>query len=414
MNNESKIVLHTGVAHFLTHFYEIAFPSLAIPLTLSLGMDLPDVLKLGFFMYLLYGVAALPAGFVADRLGNRRSLVVFFLGIGVASIITAFASTARSMTLSLALIGLFASIYHPAGMGLISGCVRKRGMALGINGVAGNAGFVIAPFMAGFINWIAGWQAVYLIMGGLSLAWSVVLARSAINETSVHRDPPSSTNGVRRNNTVKYFLVLCVIMTLSGLAYRANTVVLPAYLELKADFLWNFLNSLHASLFTEARTMAATFLASIIFTVGMFGQLLGGKLADRHDLRFLYFAFHLASLPFVILMGILSQQALIIAAGIYIFFALGMQPIENSLVAAFTPARWRSTGYGIKFILTFGVGSVAVYFAGWIQQAWSLSAVYFFMGGVISVFLLLILVLIRISKDRNVTNTAVKYDEKQP
>ncbi len=414
MNNESKIVLHTGVAHFLTHFFEIAFPALAIPLTLSLGMDLPDVLKLGFFMYLLYGIAALPAGFVADRLGNRKSLVVFFVGIGVASIITAFASTARSMTLSLALIGLFASIYHPAGMGLISGCVRKRGMALGINGVAGNAGFVIAPFAAGFINWIAGWQAVYLIMGVLSLAWGVVLAKSAINESPVHRDPAPSENSARRNDALKYFLVLCVIMTLSGLAYRANTVVLPAYLELKADFLWNFLNSLHASLFLEARTMAATFLASIIFTVGMFGQLLGGRLADRHDLRLLYFTFHLTSLPFVILMGLLGQQPLIIAAGIYIFFALGMQPIENSLVAAFTPARWRSTGYGIKFILTFGVGSAAVYFAGWIQQAWSLSAVYFFMAGIITVFLLLILVLIRISKDRNVTNTTLECEENKP
>jgi len=48
------------VAHFLFHFYEIAFPALAIPLMLSLKMDLKGVLELGFPMYLLFGLSSLP------------------------------------------------------------------------------------------------------------------------------------------------------------------------------------------------------------------------------------------------------------------------------------------------------------------------------------------------------------------
>ncbi len=48
MNNEKKIVLFTFTAHFMFHFYELAFPALAIPLVISLNMDLKEVLKLGF------------------------------------------------------------------------------------------------------------------------------------------------------------------------------------------------------------------------------------------------------------------------------------------------------------------------------------------------------------------------------
>jgi len=51
-----KAILFPIASHFLFHFYEIAFPALAIPLTLSLGMSLKDVLALGFPMYVAFGI----------------------------------------------------------------------------------------------------------------------------------------------------------------------------------------------------------------------------------------------------------------------------------------------------------------------------------------------------------------------
>ena len=63
IGNDKKIILFPVASHFLFHFYEIAFPALAIPLTLSLNMSLKDVLALGFPMYLMFGLCALPWGF---------------------------------------------------------------------------------------------------------------------------------------------------------------------------------------------------------------------------------------------------------------------------------------------------------------------------------------------------------------
>ncbi|MDO9515618.1 MAG: MFS transporter [Syntrophales bacterium] len=408
MTNERKIILFTCIAHFFTHFYEMIFPALAIPLMLSLKMDLAQVLQLSFLMYLLYGLAALPWGMVADRFNNRSALIIFFAGTSFGAMLTALSGTPTSMMLSLAVIGFFASIYHPAGMGLISLGTRNRGMALGINGVAGNLGLISAPFAAGLLNWLVGWEVTYLIIGALGIIWGIILFMVDIDETPVHADLDENASGPRNgnssNNNMKYFLILCVAMTLAGLVYRGNSVVLPAYLELKASFLWELIRGIDLPNLTGAKTVAATLLTSVIYVVGILGQILGGRLADRHDLRWMYLTFHALSLPFVILMGLVSQELLVIAAGIYIFFSLGMQPIENSLVARYTPSRWRSTGYGIKFILVFGIGSLAVYLVGWIKEAWSLGTVYLFAGGLISLLLLSVALLIWVSRGTTCRN----------
>lgn len=402
--NEKKIIIFTGTAHYLTHFYELVFPALAFPLMRSLGMDLAEVLKMGFLMYLFYGIAALPAGIAADRFGNRISMIIFFLGTGTGAIITSFSQSPSSLTASLALIGLFASIYHPAGMGMISIGVKDRGIALGINGAAGNLGLLSAPFVAGVMNWLVGWHITYLLIGIFSLLWGLLLFFVHIDESAIssHGQVPDRSSGT--HNHLQYFIILCLIMTLAGLAYRANSVILPAYLELNAGFLWEQFQKMSIANTAGAKTMAATLLASAIYMIGIFGQLIGGKLADKKDLKWLYLLFHGLSLPFVILMGFLSDTLLVIAAGLYIFFSLGMQPIENSLVAAFTPGRWRSTSYGIKFILTFGIGSIAVYIAGWIKDAWDLSAVYYFISAVIASLVILILWLIRYSRGASIRN----------
>ena len=93
VDNEQKIILFTSVSHFLFHFYEIAFPALAIPLMLSLKTDLKDVLALGFPMYLMFGLGALPWGLFADRFSNRLTLIICFFGTAAGAVMTALSST---------------------------------------------------------------------------------------------------------------------------------------------------------------------------------------------------------------------------------------------------------------------------------------------------------------------------------
>jgi len=72
-----------------------------------------------------------------------------------------------------------------------------------------------------------------------------------------------------------------------------------------------------------------------------------------------------------------------------------MQPIDNSLFAALTPERWRSTGYRVKFIFTLGVGSVVMWLASRIEPAYGLSRVFLALAAVVSALLVAIAILAR-------------------
>jgi FSR family fosmidomycin resistance protein-like MFS transporter len=175
ISNEKKIIILTSYCHFLSHFYMLIFPSLVIPLAEYFEMSIPDVLSLGFLMYLLFGLGALPMGIMTDLWNGRRMLTLHLLGLGAFSLLAGVARGSTSLMMSLAFIGVFASIYDPAGMGLISkGCTR-RGDALGINGVFGNLGLGLAPIVTGIITYWFGWRIIYIIFGAFVFLSSIIL-----------------------------------------------------------------------------------------------------------------------------------------------------------------------------------------------------------------------------------------------
>lgn len=378
--DERRVLGATCFGHMMTHLYMLVFPALVIPLRAELSLSLAEALDLAFLGYLLYGLGALPAGVLSDRWSARWMLVLNVGLAGLGAVLAGLATGPTMLVAALALLGLGASIYHPAGMALLSHTfVTSRGRALGLNGVFGNIGLASAPFVTGLIAATAGWRMAYLVLGVVGIVGAFVMAvlpyEVAREESSVERT--ASDDGSLRG----FFVLLCVAMTLGGLGYRASTVVMPAFFEARADFLAPVAErvfSLTAGV--GAKNAAATTLTSLVYLVGIFGQMLGGRVADQRELRTSYLAFHLATLLPLWGMLMLSDVPLLAAAMAYIFFALGMQPVENSLVAKLTPARWRSTAYGLKFILTFGVGATAVMLVGRIESAFGLQWVYGFVA----------------------------------
>jgi MFS family permease len=286
-------------------------------------------------------------------------------------------------------------------MGLISHGAKNRGMALGVFSVAGTIGLITGPFLAGLLNWLAGWQTAYLALGFFGFLWGVALLLVKIDETPLETHEDDNGRGEEpAAHPLRRLVLFFWIVTLGGLVYRINIVALPAHMEFKAPFLSRFFHSLHIPDIAATTTMAAALLTSLVYIAGIFGQLFGGRLADRHDLRRLYLIFNGVSLPLVILIAFMGEQYLVAAAAAYVFFALGIQPIENSLIAHFTPRQWRSTGYGFAAILIFGVGALAVYLVGWVSEYGSLGTVYLLAGGLI--FLIIVHILLLMYDTRNV------------
>jgi MFS family permease len=169
-------------------------------------------------------------------------------------------------------------------------------------------------------------------------------------------------------------------MMLSGVAYRMAAVIMPSYFELQNQSLFHELS--RVPWLSASRNVAATAFTSLVFLIGALGQYLGGWVVERYEPRRTYILFHAVACILAFLMTYTTDIPLVLVTAGYVMFLLGGQPIENTLVTHFTPEKLRDSAFGIKAILSFGVGSLSVYLVGWIKMGWSLPAVFVAASGI--------------------------------
>ena len=209
------MLLLTGVAHFGCHLAMLIFPTAAIALALEEGLALETVLGWSFAGYFIFGLGAFPVGLITDRLRARWVVRTGVLGIGPAMMLVALSAPGASLAIALAGVGAFASLYHPAGMSLISRTVRHRGKALGINGICGNIGIASAPVLTEWLSLNWGWRGAYAVIGGMLLVMGLLV-------TFHHIEEPKPGEAIRDerhhkpSERLKLFLILMVAMTPCG------------------------------------------------------------------------------------------------------------------------------------------------------------------------------------------------------
>nr|WP_254531081.1 MFS transporter [Natrinema gelatinilyticum] len=129
--NERSITGFSLVAHWLVHKYDLSIPIL---MTIWLREFSVTAAVLGTVVtvgYAVFGVGVVPSGILGDRYGSRRLIVGCLLGMGGAFLLVGLSQTVVTVAVALGVWGLAASVYHPAGLALISTGVRNdvRGRA---------------------------------------------------------------------------------------------------------------------------------------------------------------------------------------------------------------------------------------------------------------------------------------------
>ncbi|MDQ1238024.1 MAG: hypothetical protein QG577_208, partial [Thermodesulfobacteriota bacterium] len=370
-SGEKRILVVTSFGHFMSHYNMLVFPAIVLPLTSVLNMDMAAVLGLSFWQYLLFGVMALPWGIVGDRIGGKSLIALMFLGSGLCGCAAAFyMNDPTALSIALAGVGLFSAIYHPIGMGLISKGMDRVSVAMGYNAVFGGLGLALAPLITGVASWIAGPRSALLVLGVLNILGIGLLFLMPLHESKVK----ASHGETDDNGMIRAFLVLLIAMMLGGVAYTGASVIIPSYLQLKTTGIVAWLSSTFDH--TVSANLVASILTTLVFGVGMLGQYVGGHVGERFPRRYGYLFFHAMCVP-AALMAVFTQNIpLVAAASMYFFFQLGMQALENTLVAVYTPKRLHHSAYGLKFIVTFGVGALAVKMIQFIETRWGIENVF--------------------------------------
>src|SRR5580700_8545925 len=215
MNSRSAALALTfsAVGHFFAHLLMLLYPTVLLALEGRWGMSYGDLLSLSLGGFVLFGLGALPAGWLGDRWSAEGMMVVFFVGTGGAAIATGLTDGPVALALGLAAIGLFGSIYHPVGTAWLVRNARNRGRALGLNGIAGSIGLAAAAFVAGALAQAIGWRAAFIIPGALCATTGAILlccmrGGSAVAAAADRWPEPEAA----RNDMIRTFIVLSFTM----------------------------------------------------------------------------------------------------------------------------------------------------------------------------------------------------------
>ncbi|ERH07897.1 MAG: sugar phosphate permease [Halonotius sp. J07HN4] len=162
--NDRAITGFAMAGHAMVHTYELAIPIL---LTVWLAEFSATSATLGSVVavgYGLFGVGALPAGVLVDRFGSRRLIVACLFGMSAAFVLLGLLPGVAGIAVALAVWGLAASVYHPAGLTLISKGADQRGVAFAYHGMAANVGIAGGPFVTALLLVVVEWRLAVVVL----------------------------------------------------------------------------------------------------------------------------------------------------------------------------------------------------------------------------------------------------------
>ena len=127
-----------NVGHVFTHLLMLLYPTVVLALEGRYGLSYGELLALSLPGFVLYGVAALPAGWLGDRWSAEYMIVIYFLGSGGAATATGLAS--GPVGLAIGLIGRRTDQVLAGGedheghvKGLLNGSQARQSLCLGLN-----------------------------------------------------------------------------------------------------------------------------------------------------------------------------------------------------------------------------------------------------------------------------------------
>lgn len=346
--------LFLNVGHSIDHLFMLMFPAVAALAATDLSASYGDVLRLATGSFIAFGVFSLPMGWLADRFSREFMLAVFFIGIGVSMILTGVAIEQWQIFSALILVGTFAAIYHPVGLSMVSQGGGEVGRRLGVNGVWGNMGVAASALFIGIFADFAGWREAFFIVGGISIVlgfgW-IQITKDIIVEGSSNKKKVNNPSV----NWKRVLLVVAITTTIGGFIFNSMTVSLPKVLD---DRLVDFSMSP-----TEVGAIASMIYASAAFT-----QIVVGRAIDRYSIKPIFLALvagQAASLYFAIMASGWPMVAIAVVVMIMVF---GQIPINDTLIARYTPDAWRGRVYSIKYVLSFTVSAAAVPVIAWLYE----------------------------------------------
>lgn len=187
--DEPRQVGLVSVAHGVNEFYSIAVPPILPLVVAEFPVSLGEAGLLVTAYFAMYVLFQLPAGYAADRVGGTRLVAAGLLVLAGGTLLSSLASSFEWVVAGQVVAGVGGSTYHPAGMSLVSDVesAATEGRAMGVHGVAGTGGTLLAPIGVGGAAALWGWRTALGGAAAVGVVYAVVFAVLATEPTHDER-----------------------------------------------------------------------------------------------------------------------------------------------------------------------------------------------------------------------------------
>jgi len=348
-SHEIKVIGLISFGHMMSHFFFFVMP----PLYLSLQQEFDvsyAVLALPMSAYALAaGITQTPVGFLIDRIGARKLLILGSGVQGLSIMAIGFTDNFWQLMVLYTITGIANTVFHPADYGILSGSIAKErlGRAYSVHLFSGNFGWVLVPGVMIGLTALFDWRTAFIIVGMVGFVFSLVVWAMAgsLNEEVSERDKAAAKSGHDAHSIreglrllMSYPIMMCmlfyVMLTIGFTGVRSFIVVA--------------LNQLYGMSEILGNTILTGFMAG-----SAAGVLIGGVVADRYGPRIATaFATLVSAGIMLVIVGSYQLPAAVILTAITLSGILqGMLlPSRDLLIRAVTPQG--SMGKVLGFLTT--------------------------------------------------------------
>ena len=278
---------------------------------------------------------------------------IFFIGIGLSSIVCGFVRTPFELGAALLAMGVFGAIYHPVGIPLVLDGRTKTGMPIAINGIFGNLGVGGAALITGFFIDQYGWRAGFYVPGLLSVVigmsyfmlFQAPPTTAKISDKAMPHGQSSKPTGHSERKslaglTASLILIIMITSIMGGFIYQSATFALPKIFDER-------LTSIAGS---------ATAIGQFVFAVlaiAAIAQVVVGWFLDRFSARSVFMSVAaLQAVMFALLAGKSEWALLALATGsmVAIFAQI---PINEVVLGRMVKPEHRSTFFAARYFIVF-------------------------------------------------------------
>jgi MFS family permease len=341
----ARTIVFVNIAHAFDHFILLIYPTAVIAIAAQQGVDYASLINLATGAFVAFGLFSLPMGWIADHLGRRSMLAVFFLGYGASCAGLAVVETPSAFAVGLLVVGIFSAIYHPIGSAMLVSHARQLGRDLGWNGVWGNLGAASASAVTAVVAATLGWRWAFVLPGLVSVIVGIAFLALVPGDGDTTSRLGAGAKPIGTSRPILVLALLAAAIVAGGVTFNVTTIALPKVIDERMSF------GLPLTIIGS--------LATVVFVFGALTQLLMGRLIDRYSLPSIFVGLS-ALQPIGLVVAAASTGVPLLIGLCTITSAIyGQVVINDAMVARYVPARYRAKAYSVRYFLGFTASGFA-------------------------------------------------------